>query len=142
MYNYKVRAKNLVKKSGTSNPFEIAYYLNIDILQLKLPNTIHGFLVRVLRRKFIALNANLPYEAQKIVVCHELGHAILHKGYGYYLHADMSYYVPSRREKEANQFAIHLLSHSSDLDADLITKVISEKDPDPRKVHKILSTLL
>ena len=30
MYNYKVRAKNLVKKSGTSNPFEIAYYLNID----------------------------------------------------------------------------------------------------------------
>lgn len=142
MYNYKVRAKNLVKKSGTSNPFEIAYYLNIDILQLKLPNTIHGFLVRVLRRKFIALNANLPYEAQKIVVCHELGHAILHKGYGYYLHADMSYYVPSRREKEANQFAIHLLSHSSDLDADLITKVISERDPDPRKVHKILSTLL
>ena len=142
MYNYKVRAKNLVKKSGTSNPFEIAYYLNINILQLKLPNTIRGFLVRVLRRKFIALNANLPYEAQKIVVCHELGHAILHKGYGYYLHADMSYYVPSRREKEANQFAIHLLSHSSDLDADLITKVILEKDPDPREVHKILSTLL
>lgn len=142
MYNYKVRAKNLVKKSGTSNPFEIAYYLNINILQLKLPNTIRGFLVRVLRRKFIALNANLPYEAQKIVVCHELGHAILHKGYGYYLHADMSYYVPSRREKEANQFAIHLLSHSSDLDADLITKVISEKDPDPKEVHKILSTLL
>ena len=95
-----------------------------------------------LRRKFIALNANLPYEAQKIVVCHELGHAILHKGYGYYLHADMNYYVPSRREKEANQFAIHLLSHSSDLDADLITKVISEKDPDPREVHRILSTLL
>lgn len=124
MYNYKVRAKNLVKKSGTSNPFEIAYYLNINILQLKLPNTIRGFLVRVLRRKFIALNANLPYEAQKIVVCHELGHAILHKGYGYYLHADMSYYVPSRREKEANH------------------KVISEKDPDPREVHKILSTLL
>ncbi|WP_249068230.1 ImmA/IrrE family metallo-endopeptidase [Megamonas funiformis] len=116
--------------------------MNIDVLQLKLPNTIRGFLVRVLRRKFIALNANLPYEAQKIVVCHELGHAILHKGYGYYLHADMSYYVPSRREKEANQFAIHLLSHSSDLDADLITKVISEKDPDPREVHKILSTLL
>lgn len=142
MYNYKVRARNLVKKYGTSNPFEIACYMNIDVLRLKLPNTIRGFLVRVLRRKFIALNANLPYEAQKIVVCHELGHAILHKGYGYYLHADMSYYVPSRREKEANQFAIHLLSHSSDLDADLITKVISEKDPDPRKVHKILSTLL
>lgn len=130
MYNYKIRARNLVRKYGTSNPFEIACYMNIDVLQLKLPNTIRGFLVRVLRRKFIALNANLPYEAQKIVVCHELGHAILHKGYGYYLH------------KEANQFAIHLLAYSSDLDANLITKVISEKDPDPRKVHKILSTLL
>lgn len=142
MYNYKVRARNLVRKYGTSNPFEIACYMNIDVLQLKLPDKIRGFLVRVLRRKFIALNANLPYEAQKIVVCHELGHAILHKGYGYYLHADMSYYVPSRREKEANQFAIHLLAYSSDLNADLITKVISEKDPNPREVHRILSTLL
>lgn len=77
MYNYKVRARNLVRKCGTSNPFEIACYMNIDVLRLKLPDKIRGFLVRVLRRKFIALNANLPYEAQKIVVCHELGHAIL-----------------------------------------------------------------
>ena len=59
MYNYKVRARNLVRKYGTSNPFEIACYMNIDVLQLKLPDKIRGFLVRVLRRKFIEQNEKL-----------------------------------------------------------------------------------
>ena len=88
------------------------------------------------------------------MLAHELGHARLHTKYGYYLHADMSYYVPSKREKEANEFAIHLLSYSSDLDANLINKVINgdkldssygqpgEKNPNPREVHRILSKLI
>ena len=46
MYNYKVRVRNLVKKCDTNNPFEIACYMNIDVLQLKLPNTIRGFTCR------------------------------------------------------------------------------------------------
>lgn len=142
MFNYKVRVRNLIKKYGTNNPFELANELNIATLQLDLPKSIRGFLVKALRRKFIVLNKDLPYNVQKIVVSHELGHAILHKGYGYYLHADMSYYVPSKREKEANEFAIHLLSYSSEIDAKLITKVINEKEPNPREVYRILSQLI
>lgn len=142
MYNYKIRTRNLVNKYGTNNPFDLAKELNIDIYLLDLPDSINGFLVRALRRKFIVLNQNLSYLRQKIVVCHELGHAILHKGYGYYLHPDMTYFVPSRREKEANAFAIHLLAYSTDIDADLFTKVIKEKSPDPREVHKILSRFI
>lgn len=142
MINIKLRVKNLVNKYNTSNPFELTKELGIKVLLLDLPNSINGFLVRVLRRKYIILNINLTYQRQKIVLAHELGHARLHTTYGYYLHADMSYYVPSRREKEANEFAIHLLSYSSDLDANLINKVIKEKNPNPREIHMILSKLM
>lgn len=144
MLNIKLRVKNLVNKYGTANPFELANDLNIKILYLDLPDTVHGCLVKVLRRKFILLNRNLNYSRQKIVVCHELGHARLHTGYEYYLHPDMSYYVPSRREKEANEFAIHLLSYSSDTDydVDLITNIIQTKSPNPMEVHKILSKFI
>lgn len=142
MFNYKIRVRNLVKRCGTSNPFEISKELNIDILLLDLPINIRGFLVRALRQKYIALNQNLPYESQKIVVCHELGHAILHKGYEYYFHTDTSYFVPSKREKEANEFAIHLLAYSSDFNSDLVTKLINEKNPNPHEVHNILSKLI
>lgn len=144
MLNIKLRVKNLVKKYGTANPFELANELNIQVLYLDLPDTIQGCLVRVLRKKFILLNQNLNYNQQKIVVCHELGHARLHTGYEYYLHSDMSYYVPSKREKEANEFAIHLLSYSSDTDfnADLISNIIKDRYPDPLEIHKILSRLI
>ncbi len=142
MINIKLRVKNLVTKYNTANPFELAKELNIKIISLDLPDSIKGFLVRVLRRKYIILNNKLTYERQKIVLAHELGHARLHTAYGYYLHADMSYYVPSKREKEANVFAIHLLSYSSDLDANLISKIIKEKNPNPREVHRILSKLI
>ena len=142
MINIKLRVKNLVTKYNTANPFELAKELNIKIISLDLPDSIKGFLVRVLRRKYIILNNKLTYERQKIVLAHELGHARLHTAYGYYLHADMSYYVPSKREKEANEFAIHLLSYSSDLDANLISKITKEKNPNPREVHRILSKLI
>lgn len=142
MINIKLRVKNLVSKYNTANPFELAKELNIKIISLDLPDSIKGFLVRVLRRKYIILNNKLTYERQKIVLAHELGHARLHTAYGYYLHADMSYYVPSKREKEANEFAIHLLSYSSDLDANLISKIIKEKNPNPKEVHRILSKLI
>ena len=142
MINIKLRVKNLVTKYNTANPFELAKELNIKIISLDLPDSIKGFLVRVLRRKYIILNNKLTYERQKIVLAHELGHARLHTAYGYYLHADMSYYVPSKREKEANEFAIHLLSYFSDLDANLISKIIKEKNPNPREVHRILSKLI
>ena len=142
MFNYKLRAKNLVTKYNTNNPLELANELNIEIMYVKLPESIRGFFMRMLHNKFIVLNADLPYKIQKIVVSHELGHAILHKGYGYYLHADMNYYVPSKREKEANAFAVHLLAYSSDINPDLINKIINEKNPNPRDVYKILSNLI
>lgn len=136
--NIRLRVKNLVRKYNTSDPFQIAGDLGIKIVRLPLPDDIRGFLVYVLRRKYIVLNDILCYAAQKIIVCHELGHMRLHPHYGYYLSADSQYYIPSRYEREANEFALHLLSHSCDMDSDELSRLIEQRRPDPREVHFIL----
>jgi Zn-dependent peptidase ImmA (M78 family) len=107
-----------------------------------LSNDIRGFLVHVLKRKYIVLNDALCYSAEKIIVCHELGHARLHANSGYYLHPDSTYYIPCRREQEANEYAIHLLSYSTDIDSEIVSRIIAEKQPNPHEVHMILGKLI
>jgi|GEM_PF-2777121 Zn-dependent peptidase ImmA (M78 family) len=53
--------RNLVKKYYTRNPYIIADYLNIEIILLPMPSHL-----------------------QRQTCAHELGHALLHKGWGYY----------------------------------------------------------
>ena len=76
--NIKLRVKNLVNKYQTADPFALAKELDVNILYVPLPEKIRGILVRVLRKKTILLNDKLNYEAQKIVICHELGHVRMH----------------------------------------------------------------
>ncbi len=141
--NIKLRVANLVKKHGTSNPYLLADGLDISVFRIKLPMAIRGLLVKPLRRKIILLNEQLSDEAGKIVICHEIGHVRLHAGYGYHWHPDRAYFVPCRREREANLFAAHLISHSShDIDSNLVAEIISSKMPDPKLVHQILTELI
>jgi Predicted Zn peptidase len=140
--NIDLRVKNLVRKCGTSNPFMIAETFGIKVVFLPLPASIRGFFVRVLRRKYIVINQSLSEIAAFIVACHELGHVRLHLGYGYYFDFSGTYYVKSRREREANEYATHLLSHSYDIDHTLLSKIINEKRPDPKLVHQILSEFI
>lgn len=140
--NIKLRVANLVKRHGTGNPFVIAQGLNIPILYLRLPESVRGFLVRPLRNRIILVNNLLSENAIRVVVCHELGHARLHSGYGYYWQPDRTYYVPSKKEREANEFAAHLISYSCDMDSTLVASIINEKRPDPKMVHRILTELV
>lgn len=142
--NIRLRVRNLVNKYGTADPFALAEELGVGILYLPLPDQIRGLLVRVLRKKTIIINSRLPYEAQKIVVCHELGHVRMHWHAGYFFQHEGIYYSPSRYECEANEFAIHLLDCSSEFvyDKDYILKVLERERPDPYEVHKIISALM
>ena len=146
MFNISLRVENLILKYDTANPYQLAKCLNFDIYELDLPSAIRGFLIRFLirplRRKCIVLNANLSELQKHIVLCHELGHARLHSGYGYYLSTNKPYYVPCRRENEANEFAIHLLSYSHDLDSDQLNMLIKDRRPDPVIVHQIINELI
>ncbi len=139
--NIKLRVANLVKKYGTSNPYELASDLGIAVMKLDLPENVRGFKIRALGRRYIALNTSLPESNQKVVLCHELGHARLHPAYGYYYTLTGTYFIKSRKEAEANEFAAHLLSYSSDVDGTFLAKVISEKRPDPRVVHQLLNAV-
>jgi len=139
--NIKLRVANLVKKYGTANPYYLANDLSIAVMELALPASVRGFKVRALGQKYIALNTALSEANQKVVLCHELGHARLHPAYGYYYTLNGTYFIKSRKEAEANEFAAHLLSYSSDVDSSLLAKIIKEKRPDSRLVHQILSEL-
>lgn len=142
--NIKLRVKNLVNKYQTADPFALARELDVQILYVPLPEQIRGILVRVLRKKTILLNSRLSYEAQKIVICHELGHVRMHWHAGYFFQHDGIYYSPARYECEANEFAIHLLNYSSEFiyDKDYILKVLAKENPNPYEVHKIINSLM
>jgi Zn-dependent peptidase ImmA (M78 family) len=140
--NIKLRVANLINKYGTCNPYTLSSYLGITVLELDLPSRVRGFMVRSLRRKYIALNTALPEENQKIVLCHELGHARLHPAYGYYYTLSGTYFIRSKKEVEANEYALHLLSYSTDINASLLAAIINTKRPDPYIVHQILSQFI
>lgn len=107
--NIKVRIKHLIQKYHTRNPFKLADYLKITVVFTPMHYSIHGFYDRVLRRKFIVINSRLPFYLQRQTCAHELGHARLHKGWGYYFMIEHTFYSPGRFEREANEFAWQLL---------------------------------
>lgn len=137
--NIKLRVQNLINKCGTGNPESIADMLGICIMPIPLPDDIRGFFVRVLRRKYIVINDRLSATAGKVVICHELGHARLHIGYGYHFHFNGTYYAKARFEREANEYALHLLTYTTDVDSDLIFRYLDKRRPDPMVVHQILN---
>lgn len=75
--NIKLRVKNLVKKYNTTSPYKICDKLKIDIIYADLDD-IKGFYTKILSNKYIILNYNLDEISQRIILCHELGHAVLH----------------------------------------------------------------
>jgi Zn-dependent peptidase ImmA (M78 family) len=105
----RLRALNLIVKYGTKNPFKLAKKLNIEIIIEDL-GEVRGLFKKVLRKKFIFINSKLSEFDQKLVCCHELGHAILHSSSEHqFLIDNTSLLRRSRLEDEANLFASYLL---------------------------------
>lgn len=66
------------KKCGSRNPFDIADYLNIQI-QIGQLGTPCGCYMFLKNHRCIFLNENLSENEMKLVMSHELGHAIMHR---------------------------------------------------------------
>lgn len=140
--NIKLRVKNLVNKTGTANPIEIASMLRIPIVYTSLPDKIKGYLVRPVRRKTIVINDSLDDREAYIVVAHELDHAMLH-GATNSFHADTASFTRSRDEYEANLFALYLLSYSFDIDERLLQAAPGTRDVIPApEAHRLLCRCL
>ena len=67
----------LVRKYQTHNPFEIAKALNIEI-QVGSPGC-DGCYMFLKNHRYIFLNCELSEAERKLVMAHELGHAIFHR---------------------------------------------------------------
>ncbi|WP_234404826.1 ImmA/IrrE family metallo-endopeptidase [Paenibacillus bouchesdurhonensis] len=116
--NIKRRARNLYRKYRTSCPFTIARMLGITIMFLDLPDNVKGYQDRILRRKIIVINDNLPDEEKRFICAHELAHFRLHKGHSHYFITRHTGFPLGRYENQADEFATHLLTAGEELNAD------------------------
>ena len=106
--NIKNIVKNYVKKYGTRNPFDIADYLNVQ-LQIGQLGSICGCYMFLKNHRCIFLNENLSDNEMKLVMSHELGHAVLHRKLNCYFIRNKTMLLDSKIEAEANLFAAELL---------------------------------
>lgn len=97
-----------VKKYNTRNPFELADYLNVQILIGNLGNSA-GCYMFLKNHKCIFLNENLSEQELMMVMAHELGHAVLHRKDNCYFIRNKTLLLNSKKEIEANTFAAELL---------------------------------
>ena len=95
---------------GSRDPVKIAEYANIRIAILPL-GAIAGNYKLIKRKRWIFVNDNIPTDSPmfKVVVAHELGHALLHRKENCAFIKNKTLLLTSGIEREANQFAAHLL---------------------------------
>lgn len=108
--NIKLRVKNLEKKYGTRDPYKLCKRLKINIIYMDL-GEIKGIYKKVVTNKFIVINENLDKFCQKVVLAHELRHAILHHSKEIQALKDYDLFprFSNQIEVEANTFAAELL---------------------------------
>ena len=110
MLNIPLRVKNLMKKYGTKNPYTLCKLLKIHVRYMDL-GKVKGVYKKIVTNKFIIINENLSEIMQLVVLCHELGHAILHdtKEIQSFKDYDLFPRISNQIEIEANTFAAELL---------------------------------
>lgn len=105
---------SLVRRYGTRDPFHIAQELGYVVIWSPLKG-IRGFYQKMQRRHVIYVSSELPESEARFVCAHEIGHALLHRGYNRIFTDTNTYFVIDRPEIEANHFAVDLLYDDDDL---------------------------
>ena len=115
--------EKLIKKYDTRDPYELCKLLGIKIHYYDLQKKLKGFFYYQSRQKNIVIDSNVNEVLERILIAHELGHAILHtkiammRGFQEMEVFDGS----SLEEDEANFFAAELL-----LDDKVVLECLSE----------------
>ena len=104
------KAKKLVKKHRTSNPFELCTKMGIEIVYTDI-GTLKGMYTSIKRNRFIVINENLDVYMKRMVCAHELAHDQLHRGISSsaWIKDFEIYENNSKQEYEANIFVSELL---------------------------------
>lgn len=97
--------RSIISSFGLLDPEELASRLDLRVLKVLL-NTARGM---VLASSVLAINASLPLSQQRGVILHECGHRVLHTGESRFFLEQDTFYLPGRKELEANLFALFYL---------------------------------
>lgn len=93
----------------TNDPFKIAEFIGIHVLVCPLGN-VDGTYRYIKRGHWIFINSDIDNESYaRVVMAHELGHALLHKKENCCFMAHYTMLLTSKIEREANTFAARLL---------------------------------
>jgi Zn-dependent peptidase ImmA (M78 family) len=74
--------KRIREKYDESDPVRLANAMGILLLYEPMgdhPNACKGFYLCQSRAQVITVNSSLPEELRRIILCHEIGHAVLHR---------------------------------------------------------------
>ena len=107
----------LTKKYQTRDPYELAESLGIITLFVPLSRAVRGFYQLSNRIQIIYINSNLPEEIRRIVLAHEIGHAVLHRSVNTFFMDHHTFLITDRYETEANRFAADLLISDNDVES-------------------------
>lgn len=106
----KSKVSSLVNKYNTRDPFELADILGVLYQIGNCKN--EGCYMFLKNHRYIFLSNKLNNLELKIVMAHELGHALLDRKQNCYFIRNKTLFLNSRFEKRANLFAAHLLIDS------------------------------
>lgn len=109
------RVRNLVKKYQSSDPFYLMGCFDIIHIKYPLSRNIRGFYFTKLRRKIVVINEIYDERRQVVTAAHELGHCLFHPATNALFLERKTLLLPSRYEKEANKFAVELLTIDKDM---------------------------
>lgn len=109
----KQEVKRLKMKYRTANPYEICRYMDIEVRKRPVgtgSRSCKGFFLASSRCKLIVINSDLPESIQRIIIAHELGHAVLHGDSSISAFHEFAIFDDTdRMEYEANVFAAEFM---------------------------------
>lgn len=108
----------IMKKYHTCDPYVLVNKLGYILMYANLGDINYAQRDYFKRITVITLNDQIDEYWQRFVLCHEIGHALLHKGFStaFYRHTS-GYGMVNWAEKEANLFAMQLELQRFDDDA-------------------------
>lgn len=112
----RARVRELVSEHETRDPKRIADDLGIDVLYKSYSRRTKGYFINILGYPFIVVNDTLNEGERRIVLAHELGHAVLHANKDIYFIREHTLFPIGPFEEEANLFAAELLIDCGDID--------------------------
>lgn len=107
-------AASLVRKFRTRDPFRLADALGYVVICTPLQG-IRGFYQYVQRCYVIYIDSGLEELEARFVCAHEIGHALMHRGYNRIFMDSHTYFPTNKYEIEANRFAVDFLYDDEDL---------------------------